>query len=423
MSSPTKDLAYFDDLPYTAEFIESDGKVVAYHPDLPGCATSGENIHDALANLAAARRLWLQAKIEDGQSIPEPSLWEPSGRLILRVPIRLHDQAEAIAVAHKKSLNGLLNEVLFNYLHDLPANTGLGDLAGDDLAPDATDERPLAIRLTPDEDGGIVAEHPDLLGCFSAGDDVDEALANLAEARELWEIERGEAGLPVPEPLSADHSGRINLRLSQELHGALAQDAQRNGATLNQLLSVALAEAVGRLAPDVEAEVRPLPYIAAITSALGQLRDDPHLDLDLTAMALPESHLTFMRALLCLGWAGLENRFDRAFDYVFAAFEQQLDFATDAVDIFRAMQRAPEVKEVWPDDKTVVNQLLTSVHNVRSSHPHGDLVKALLTIFCRSVLKEPQQLEYWRARVRYLAAIGAGEHRRGAPRSRRTDRR
>jgi predicted RNase H-like HicB family nuclease len=43
----------------------------------------------------------------------------------------------------------------------------------------------LPVILTPDEDGGFVAECPVIPGCISQGDTRDEALTNIREAIEL----------------------------------------------------------------------------------------------------------------------------------------------------------------------------------------------------------------------------------------------
>ncbi|MHB8629354.1 MAG: type II toxin-antitoxin system HicB family antitoxin [Aggregatilineales bacterium] len=42
------------------------------------------------------------------------------------------------------------------------------------------------VILIPDETGGYTVEVPSLPGCFSEGDTVDEALANIQEAITLW---------------------------------------------------------------------------------------------------------------------------------------------------------------------------------------------------------------------------------------------
>lgn len=49
------------------------------------------------------------------------------------------------------------------------------------------------------EIGGYVASVPDLPGCLSEGDTLDEAFANIREAFELYLEGSREAGLPLPE--------------------------------------------------------------------------------------------------------------------------------------------------------------------------------------------------------------------------------
>lgn len=413
MPTPTKDLSYYDGLPYACEFIESaDGSVVAFHPELPGCATEGENVHAALAILAAARRLWLRARLADGGPVPEPVRREPSGRFIQRVPIRLHAQLNVLAASYGMSLNALLNELIFNYVNALPVDHGLGNRVDDAEALGGGEDPALAVRLTPDGEGGMVAEHPDLPGCFSAGDDVDEALAGLGAARDLWEESRREDGLSVPKPLSADHTGRIHVRMPRALHGLLAQDAQRNGTTLNQMLSVALAESVGRLAVEAEPQVWPVSHDVAIAKTVNELRVNPHrLDLDASVLGMPKSHLTFMRALACLEWEEREDRFDQIFGYVVAAYQQGLDFTNHAAHIFRTMQAAPEVKDFGnvavfrprrfpPDERKLLDQLFAATQDLKSSHPSRKLAQSLLMIFRYGVLREPGLQEIWRVEAR-----------------------
>lgn len=54
---------------------------------------------------------------------------------------------------------------------------------------------------------GVVV--PDLPGCFSAGDTLDEALENTAEAILLWLEDRAEAGASAPEPRTLDQLVRL----------------------------------------------------------------------------------------------------------------------------------------------------------------------------------------------------------------------
>jgi predicted RNase H-like HicB family nuclease len=55
------------------------------------------------------------------------------------------------------------------------------------------------VILIPDETGGYVVEVPSLPGCISQGDTIDEALANIREAIELYIEGMAELGREVPE--------------------------------------------------------------------------------------------------------------------------------------------------------------------------------------------------------------------------------
>jgi len=55
------------------------------------------------------------------------------------------------------------------------------------------------VIVEPDEDGGYHVYCPSLPGCHSQGETIDEALANIKEAIELFVEVLEEDGLPVPE--------------------------------------------------------------------------------------------------------------------------------------------------------------------------------------------------------------------------------
>ena len=61
-------------LPYPMEIVEDqeEGGYTISFPDLPGCITCGETIEQAVDNGKEAKRLWLEAAMEEGISIPEP---------------------------------------------------------------------------------------------------------------------------------------------------------------------------------------------------------------------------------------------------------------------------------------------------------------------------------------------------------------
>ena len=80
-------------LPYRMELVEDaeEGGFVVSYPDLPGCITCGETVVSAVANAQDAKRVWLEAALEEGVEIHEPdSLEDYSGQFKLRIPRSLH---------------------------------------------------------------------------------------------------------------------------------------------------------------------------------------------------------------------------------------------------------------------------------------------------------------------------------------------
>ena len=51
-----------------------------------------------------------------------------------------------------------------------------------------------------DEDGGYIADIPDLTACSAFGATPQEALAEVLRAKDAWLIAAREAGKPIPPP-------------------------------------------------------------------------------------------------------------------------------------------------------------------------------------------------------------------------------
>lgn len=111
-------------------------------------------------------------------------------------------------------------------------------------------EYPFTVRpLTTGEGGGWLVEFPDLPGCMSDGETVEEAIAHGREARDEWIAAMREAGRPVPPPTSEPaptYSGKWQLRTPKSLHRSLADRARREGVSLNTLAVALLAEGLGQ---------------------------------------------------------------------------------------------------------------------------------------------------------------------------------
>lgn len=53
--------------------VEDGGGFVATVPDLPGCMSDGETPEEAIANVQDAIIAWIEAAVELGRTVPEPS--------------------------------------------------------------------------------------------------------------------------------------------------------------------------------------------------------------------------------------------------------------------------------------------------------------------------------------------------------------
>jgi predicted RNase H-like HicB family nuclease len=100
-----------------------------------------------------------------------------------------------------------------------------------------------------DPEGGYVVRFPDLLGCVTQAETIEEIGAMAEEARVLWIETEYEAGEEIPLPSqSPDYSGRFNLRLPKSLHARLAESAERDGVSLNQYVIMLTAAGEAALA-------------------------------------------------------------------------------------------------------------------------------------------------------------------------------
>ncbi|SEA30372.1 HicB_like antitoxin of toxin-antitoxin system [Lachnospiraceae bacterium NK3A20] len=61
---------------------------------------------------------------------------------------------------------------------------------------------PYRLEIVPDSDeGGYVARYPDLPGCITVGNSIEDAVANAADAKREWLIAALESGTAINEPV------------------------------------------------------------------------------------------------------------------------------------------------------------------------------------------------------------------------------
>jgi predicted RNase H-like HicB family nuclease len=61
----------------------------------------------------------------------------------------------------------------------------------------------LEATLHPDADGGYTAEIPSLPGCYSEGDSLADATANIREAAEAWIAAAHDHAMRIARPVAA----------------------------------------------------------------------------------------------------------------------------------------------------------------------------------------------------------------------------
>ncbi|MCR5345073.1 MAG: type II toxin-antitoxin system HicB family antitoxin [Lachnospiraceae bacterium] len=106
-----KTIDYYMSLPYRLEIIPDteEGGYTAYYPELAGCITCAETMEEVVGLAQDAKRCWFTACIEDGISIPEPTLQSDisrfSGQFKIRMPKSLHRTLSQHAKAEGISMN------------------------------------------------------------------------------------------------------------------------------------------------------------------------------------------------------------------------------------------------------------------------------------------------------------------------------
>jgi antitoxin HicB len=88
---------------------DSDKGFVAVATDLPGCSAFGQTQQEALDELQDAIQAWIEAAHAAANPIPAPSVpvadHQHSGKVLLRMPRRLHAQLAQSAKQEGVSLN------------------------------------------------------------------------------------------------------------------------------------------------------------------------------------------------------------------------------------------------------------------------------------------------------------------------------
>ena len=106
---------------------------------------------------------------------------------------------------------------------------------------------PFTVRRLPEEEGGgYLVEYPDIPNCIADGRTVEEAVCHGRESLEACLATLAEFGKHSPPPGSKLSSGQWRQRVPRSLHARLVERAEREGVSLNTLVTALIAEGMGR---------------------------------------------------------------------------------------------------------------------------------------------------------------------------------
>jgi predicted RNase H-like HicB family nuclease len=105
---------------------------------------------------------------------------------------------------------------------------------------------PYRIEIVEDKkDGGYVLRCPELNGCMTCADTIQDGLALLEDAKREWFVACLEDGIFIPEPSKVeDYSGQFKLRLPKSLHKILAEKSSAEGVSMNQYCLYLLSKGI-----------------------------------------------------------------------------------------------------------------------------------------------------------------------------------
>ncbi len=412
MTDPEPDSRLTANYPYLLVRDQEEGGFFAEHATLEGCASQGDTAAEAVANLDDARELWIETRLDDGLAVPEPVTGELSGRTSLRIPVFVHAELADYAERLGFSLNKLLNRALSGFVEggSVASAGALLSEADVGIPPRPVKDRTYHLSLKYPyvlvrdvEDGGFFAEHSDLEGCASQGETAEEAIANLDDARELWIETRLEDGLPIPEPLSQEHSGYVSLRMNPALHAQLVLRAADNDVSLNQLISSVLGGVAGWIAAADAARPGLAPTVAeraearqAIRQATlvfrGGRREWGHESL----LACSEFQASFLLGLLYLEC----GEYDEALTRFKFAYVNGFDFAAEANEVYQGMPEAP-------DYRTLHGWLLPLCHLSEKRKRRDDPVIARIAAWIADMKHDGKKQANLKRERRYLSRYSA----------------
>jgi predicted RNase H-like HicB family nuclease len=97
-----------------------------------------------------------------------------------------------------------------------------------------------------EEEDGYVLKYPELKGCITCADTIEEGMKLLKDAQRNWLEASLENGGGIPEPLEEENfSGQFKLRIPKSLHKELMEKSKEEGISMNQYCLYLLSKGMG----------------------------------------------------------------------------------------------------------------------------------------------------------------------------------
>ncbi len=105
---------------------------------------------------------------------------------------------------------------------------------------------PYRVEVIEDkEEGGYLLHCPELNGCMTVADTIEDGFKMIADAKRSWFEACLEDGMAIPEPARLeDFSGQFKLRIPKSLHKLLAQKSSEEGVSMNQYCVYLLSKGI-----------------------------------------------------------------------------------------------------------------------------------------------------------------------------------
>lgn len=111
----------------------------------------------------------------------------------------------------------------------------------------------IVSPLKADDGGGFLITFPDLPGCMSDGQTIEEAITNGRDAFEAVIAALVDMGRDIPGPsfqpqdvTAPNLSGKFVTRVPKSVHAQLARRAKAEGVSLNSMVLTLISEGLGR---------------------------------------------------------------------------------------------------------------------------------------------------------------------------------